>query len=67
MSDAWDELREELGGRAGAEFLRRIRATKSGEVSLHVSRRRGQTVEKWVEPAERIDEPATMGAQSDPT
>jgi hypothetical protein len=65
MSDAWDELREELGQRAGAEFLQRLRATDSGEVSLHAQRRRFKTVAKWVEPPPIIDDGPGPGAQSD--
>lgn len=66
-SDAWDQLREELGPRglrAAQALLVRIRAHRrrpGWECSLHLAGNRERITMAWIEPAERIpltdDEP----------
>lgn len=54
MCDVFDELRERLPA-AVAEALRdRLDRQPDGDFALHLRRRRGQVLDAWLDPPERI-------------
>jgi hypothetical protein len=64
--DPWVEIGRRLGRRAGLDFLRRLDATENGTLMLCARKHRGRVEEKWIDPAERIDDREEGGAQSRP-